>query len=53
MVLVFLLKKALECIHKNGFAHRDLKPENFLFTEDFDLKIADFGFSTLINGSNG
>ena len=40
-------------MHQAGFAHRDLKPENLLFTDDFDLKIADFGFSTLLAGKDG
>jgi len=35
-----------------GFAHRDIKPENIILSEDFTLKIADFGFSCLLKGKN-
>ena len=40
----------MEFIHSQKFSHRDLKPENILLTHTFDLKIADFGFSTLLAG---
>lgn len=35
-------------IHSQGYAHRDLKPENIFFDELFNLKIADFGFASLL-----
>jgi serine/threonine protein kinase len=41
--------QALEFIHSIGLAHRDIKVENMLLTEDFILKLADFGFTENTN----
>jgi len=41
------LVAGVECCHEQGVAHRDLKPENLLLSEDFILKLADFGFSSI------
>ena len=46
------LIEGLAEIHKKGYAHRDLKPENLFFDKNFDLKIADFGFSCKMSGDN-
>ncbi|CAI2367562.1 unnamed protein product [Moneuplotes crassus] len=40
------LISAVECIHGLGYAHSDIKAQNLLLSEDYQLKLADFGFST-------
>lgn len=37
--------EALACTHKHGFFHRDLKPENILISENYNVKIIDFGIA--------
>jgi len=44
-----ILLDALEYIHNQGYAHRNLKLENLLLTSDYQLKVADFGHSSLDN----
>lgn len=39
------LMGGLKSAHDVGICHRDLKPENLLMDDDFQLKIADFGFA--------
>ena len=41
---------ALKHCHDKGFSHRDLKPENIFFGKNHIIKLADFGFTTVMNG---
>lgn len=47
---IFLqIVQGLIYIHSMGIIHRDLKPLNILVTENFDIKITDFGQSNVQN----
>ena len=38
--------QVMHYLHFNSVAHRDLKPENIMLDDKFNVKFADFGFST-------
>ncbi|GLI70377.1 hypothetical protein VaNZ11_015157, partial [Volvox africanus] len=47
LVLMPLLG-VLNHLHERGIVHRDIKPENLLFTENWQLKLCDFGVSVCL-----
>ncbi len=47
------LINGIEACHKAGVAHRDLKTENIMMNEQWVLKLADFGYSTILQGKTG
>lgn len=44
---------ALQYLHEMEIAHRDMKCENILLSSNFNVKIADFGFSRYTVDANG
>ncbi|MCG3151571.1 MAG: Serine/threonine-protein kinase PrkC [bacterium] len=43
--LMIQLLEALVYLEKQGILHRDVKPANILMTQDFTIKLTDFGFA--------
>lgn len=45
--LVKQLTNAIRCAHQNSIIHRDINPSNILLTDDYNLKLIDFGFAKI------
>ncbi|KAA6354266.1 MAG: putative NEK/NEK6 protein kinase, partial [Streblomastix strix] len=43
--IVCQIAQSVQQLHANNIIHGDIKPENILLTEDFKVKLADFGLS--------
>lgn len=43
------LADGLKYLLDNNILHRDLKPQNILLTDDYNIKIADFGFARKVD----
>jgi serine/threonine protein kinase len=53
--VVNTLLSAIKYCHNKNVVHRDLKPENLLLksrNNDWDLRVADFGFAVIANGNS-
>jgi len=46
---IYQVLSALEFAHRHKVIHRDIRPSNILIKEDNQIKITDFGTSTLLN----
>lgn len=51
-MIAAILSDAVGHAHKNNVIHRDLKPENILISENFQLKITDFGIAHITDAEN-
>lgn len=47
------MMQVMHYMHINSVTHRDLKPENIFVDSKFNIRFADFGFSTYTQGRDG
>jgi len=50
--IAFKLSRALDYAYRHGVIHRDIKPANVLLTEEWDVKVSDFGGALLADGAH-
>ncbi len=50
LAIAVAVLRGLHSAHKMGFVHRDVKPANVLLDINGDIKLTDFGTTTLISG---
>ena len=43
--IMFQLLSVINFCHKQNIVHRDIKPENILISDNYIVKICDFGFA--------
>ena len=46
------LCNGIKGVHSKNVIHRDLKPENIFISDDYQIKIGDFGISKILDGTS-
>ena len=49
LLFIYYLSEGLKEIHKNQIIHGNIKPENLFLTDDFKIKIGNFGIDKILN----